>query len=228
MIAEAGALARRAGGPAVALTFDPHPLSLLRPGQPLQLLTAPIDRAAFLQQLGADEVLTLRATPSLLHLTAAEFFEQVLRQRLAVRAMVEGPNSGLVTDREGNIALLVNLCRQAEIELSVVPPLILEGSEASSSRIRARLSPGDVDGGGPVARPATIACVAWWASAERRGRTIGFPTANLQPCATVVPGDGVYAVRGRGEGHRPALARRGEHRSRIRPSPSRNTKSRST
>src|SRR5262249_22312512 len=84
--------ARLVGGPAVALTFDPHPLALLRPGESPPALTTPGDRAAYLHDLGADEVLTLNTMPSLLQLSASEFFEQVVRQRLAAKALVEGPN----------------------------------------------------------------------------------------------------------------------------------------
>src|SRR5712692_2470228 len=80
--------------PAVALTFDPHPLQLLRPEQFQPVLTTVADRAELLQACGSDRVLVLKTTPALLHLSAAEFFHQVLQARLAARALVEGVNFG--------------------------------------------------------------------------------------------------------------------------------------
>jgi riboflavin kinase/FMN adenylyltransferase len=194
LIAELVWQARRAGGPSVALTFDPHPLSLLRPDQPLSLLTTPADRGDLLHRLGADQVLTLRVEPSLLALSAASFFERVLREGLAARAVVEGTNFGFGHGREGNIDTLAGLCRQAGMELSVVPPLVLDGVEVSSSRIRGELLRGDVTEAARLLgrfyhlRGEVVV-------GERRGRALGFPTANLERVATVVPGDGVYAVR---------------------------------
>jgi riboflavin kinase/FMN adenylyltransferase len=194
LIAELVRQARRFSGPAVALTFDPHPLALLRPEQPLSLLTTPEDRAYQLHRWGADEVLTLRITRALLDLEAAEFFERVVRQRLAARAMVEGPNFGFGHNRAGNIDTLTELCRQAEMALSVVPPVVLEGSEVSSSRIRGELLRGDVACAGRLlGRPYRLRGVV--VRGQGRGRTIGVPTANLERVATVIPGDGVYAVR---------------------------------
>jgi riboflavin kinase/FMN adenylyltransferase len=178
----------------VALTFDPHPLALLRPGESPPALTTPAERDAHLHELGADEVLTLNTTPSLLHLSAADFFEQVVRQRLAAKAMVEGPNFGFGRGREGNIDTLKNLCRQSAMSLTVVPPVIPNGSEVSSSRIRASLLAGEVEEAarllGRRYRMRGVVGVG-----RRRGKTIGFPTANLQGVSTVVPGEGVYAVR---------------------------------
>jgi riboflavin kinase/FMN adenylyltransferase len=186
--------ARLVRGPSVALTFDPHPLTLLRPGEAPPLLTTPVDRAADLHELGVDEVLTLRTIPSLLHLSATDFFEQVVCQRLAAKAMVEGPNFGFGRERQGNIETLAGLCRAAGMSLTVVPPLILDGSEVSSSRIRAALLSGDVEEAARLlGKRYRLRGVV--GAGQNRGRRIGFPTANLQGVATVVPGAGVYAVR---------------------------------
>lgn len=185
--------ARAAAGPAVALTFDPHPGALLRPDRPPALLTTADDRAAFLRRMGADEVITLEATADLLDLPATEFFTRVLRDRLAARAVVEGANFGFGRGREGTVELLARLCRDAGIGLSVVEPVWLDGAAVSSSRIRDELRRGDVAAaaallGRPYRLHGTVG------TGQRRGRTIGFPTANLTGVATVVPAEGVYAV----------------------------------
>jgi riboflavin kinase/FMN adenylyltransferase len=194
LIAELVPAARRLGGPAVALMFDPHPSVLLRPEKSVPLLTSPAERAEQLHLLGADQVLTLRTTPSLLTLRAVEFFEQVVRQRLAAQAMVEGSDFRFGRGREGTIELLSVLCRQAKLALTIVPPLMFQGSEVSSSRIRECLLQGDIATATRLlGRPYRLHGVV--GSGQRRGRTIGFPTANLEQVATVIPGDGVYAVR---------------------------------
>src|SRR5262245_60867714 len=88
------------GIPAVVLTFDPHPLKLLRPEQFQPLLTTVTDRAELLQAQGADHVIILRTTPQLLQLSAREFFDQVIRTRLGARAIVPGFNFAFGHNRE--------------------------------------------------------------------------------------------------------------------------------
>jgi riboflavin kinase/FMN adenylyltransferase len=186
--------ARAVDGPAVALTFDPHPLQLLRPGQAVQVLTTPADRSRLLHDLGADEVLILRTTPGLLALRAEEFFAEVVQKRLAARALVEGVNFGFGHNREGNVETLAELCRAAGLGLTVVPPLTLDGVEVSSSRVRTLLQTGSVrEAATLLGRPYRLHGIV--GIGQRRGQTLGFPTANLTSPQTLVPGEGVYAVR---------------------------------
>jgi riboflavin kinase/FMN adenylyltransferase len=194
LLAAAREQARAHAGPAVALTFDPHPLTLLRPAAAQPPLTTTADRCRLLHEAGADEVIVLRTAPSLLALGAREFFEQVVRQRLAARALVEGPNFGFGRGREGNVATLRQLCNEAGLALTVLPPQRLDGADVSSSRVRKLLLAGDVAGavrllGRPHRLHGTVGI------GERRGRTLGFPTANLERLETLAPGNGVYAVR---------------------------------
>ncbi len=194
LIAELCRQARALRGPAVALTFDPHPLELLRPGQTLPPLTTTADRVRLLQELGADEVIVLRTTKSLLDLVPTDFFERVLRERLAVRAVVEGVNFGFGRNREGNVETMARLCRDADLAFTVVPPIRVGESAVSSSRIRAALSVGDVaEAAALLGRPHRL--IGTVGEGARRGRTIGFPTANLDQLQTLAPADGVYAVR---------------------------------
>jgi riboflavin kinase/FMN adenylyltransferase len=190
-------LARRAakvGGPAVAVTFDPHPLTILRPDIRVELLTTPDQRADYLVQLGADEVVILHVTAKLLDLRAEEFFAGVIRDRLTARAVVEGPTFAFGKGREGDLALLARLCADSGMMLDVIGPVDLGGGEVSSSRIRADLHRGDVAHARQLlGRDYRLRGVV--AAGARRGRTLGFPTANLGHVETLVPGDGVYAVR---------------------------------
>jgi riboflavin kinase/FMN adenylyltransferase len=181
-------------GPAVALTFDPHPFELLRPGQSPPRLTAAEDRSRLLYELGADRVLVLRATLQLLALSAEEFFAEVIQKRLEVRALVEGSNFGFGRGREGNVTTLARLCAPAGIRLTVVPPVFLDGVEVSSSRVRSALTTGNVrEAAALLGRPYRLLGVV--GTGQRRGQKLGFPTANLERIQTLVPGEGVYAVR---------------------------------
>jgi riboflavin kinase/FMN adenylyltransferase len=181
--------------PAVAMTFDPHPLQLLRPEQFQPVLTTVADRADLIQSLGVDHVLILQTSPELLQLSAEEFFEQVIRSRLAARVLVEGVNFGFGRQRQGNIEILRLLCERSGIELAVVPPFTTaEGMVVSSSRVRTALMQGDVRKAADfLGRPYRLRGTV--GHGQGRGKTIGFPTANLVGIETLVPADGVYAVR---------------------------------
>jgi riboflavin kinase/FMN adenylyltransferase len=188
--------ARQHAGPAVAVTFDPHPVELLRPGQTPPALTTVAERARLLHELGADHVVTLHTVPQLLALSAEEFFEQVIRGRFGARAMVEGQNFGFGRGRAGTVATLGKLCETGKVDLAVVHPVLIDGREVSSTRIRDALKAGDVQSaerllGRPYRLHGTVG------TGQRRGATIGFPTANLTVLTTLVPGNGVYAARAR-------------------------------
>ncbi|HLJ94653.1 MAG TPA: bifunctional riboflavin kinase/FAD synthetase [Gemmataceae bacterium] len=193
-------------GPAVALTFDPHPLQLLRPEQFQPVLTTTAERAELLQACGAEQVLILRTTTALLHLNASDFFHHVLHERLAARALVEGVNFGFGRNREGTVDTLATFCRQTGTALTIVPPVVWNGQPISSSRVRNALKRGAVrEAAELLNRPYRLRGTV--ATGLQRGRTLGFPTANLERIETLCPADGVYAVRvHRGREHWPGAA----------------------
>jgi len=177
------------------VTFDPHPLQLLRPEQFQPVLTTVADRAELIHCQGVDHVLILQTTPELLQLTAEEFFDEVVRSRLQARVLVEGVNFGFGRQRQGNIETLRRLCDLSGLELVVVPPFTrAEGTVVSSSRVRTALVQGDV-GKAADFLGRLYRLRGKVGHGQGRGRTIGFPTANLQGIETLIPGDGVYAVR---------------------------------
>jgi riboflavin kinase/FMN adenylyltransferase len=193
LVAELRRQADAVAGPAVVLTFEPHPLQLLQPEQFMPVLTTLDDRTQNLQAAGADHVLVLRTDFELLQLSAAEFFERIILDQLGARAMVEGFNFAFGRNREGTVDTLTALCKQHELELKIVPPLLVAGVPVSSSRVRDSLLRGDVHqaaellGRGYRLRGRV-------GSGQRRGQALGFPTANLCDIQTVIPGNGVYAV----------------------------------
>jgi riboflavin kinase/FMN adenylyltransferase len=182
------------GGPAVVMTFDPHPLLLLRPERFQPVLTTVPDRAQLLVEQGADHMVVLRTTRELLSLTPEDFFDRVIRTSLRARTVVEGPNFGFGRNRQGTVQTLAKLCEGAGMSFTVVPALALGEMRISSSTVRATLLRGDVRLGAQLlGRPYRLRGVV--GTGLRRGQTLGFPTANLEQMPTLVPGNGVYAVR---------------------------------
>ncbi|TWU59384.1 Riboflavin kinase [Rubripirellula tenax] len=182
------------GGPAVVVALDPHPAVILRPEQAPTRLTWIERRAELMQPHGIDALVVCETRGGLLGLTANEFFEALIRQQLDARAIVEGPNFFFGKGREGDIATLGRLCVADSIELQIALPSNLRGEMISSTRIRRCLTSGDLDG-------ATAMLGTFYrmrgdvVQGAGRGRTIGFPTANLQSIDTVVPAAGVYGGR---------------------------------
>ncbi|CAN5223374.1 bifunctional riboflavin kinase/FAD synthetase [soil metagenome] len=193
LVAETVLQAKRLSGPAVVLSFNPPPVHILRPERAQPPLTPLEDRIALLEAAGADLVLILHTTTELLQLSAVEFFEQVIKQQIAARAMVEGENFGFGRNREGDTKLLDNLCQSSGMTMSIVPPVLLGDRPISSSRVRQALLAGDIASAtDQLNRPYQIGGVV--GTGQQRGRTIGFPTANLTQVHALLPADGVYAV----------------------------------
>lgn len=184
---------RESGRPAIAVSFDPHPLQLLAPQRFLPELTTPADRALFLRECGADGVCFLKTTPELLKLTAEEFFHRIVREGFGARAVVEGFNFRFGQNRTGDIDLLRRLCQEAGLTFRLVLPVELDGRPVSSSRVRETLVEGRVEEARRLlGRPYHLRGRV--GTGARRGRQLGFPTANLEAIPTLIPGDGVYAV----------------------------------
>ena len=186
--------ARGCGGPAAVVTFDPSPARLLRPESRTELLTTLEERGGILQRLGVDAVVVIETTPDLLALGPREFFDEILIDRFGVRAIAEGRNFRFGRGRGGSVETLEEYCREAGVDLAVVPDQYLDGQVISSSSIRRLLSAGDVgEASQMLGRPYAVAGEVVRGAA--RGRQIGFPTANLGPPATMLPAHGVYACR---------------------------------
>ena len=194
LLAETRRQAQTLGVPAIAVTFDPHPSQILRPERTGPFLSTIEDRTALLHQYGVEHVLFLQTTAALLQLSAREFFDRIILEQLGAKALVEGFNFGFGRNREGTNELLRTWCQEKNIAVTLLPPQEVLGQPVSSSRVRAELLLGNVDVVQQLlGRPYRIAGIV--GTGARRGATLGFPTANLQQIATLVPGNGVYAVR---------------------------------
>ena len=191
--------ARQLGGPSIVLTFDPHPVRLLRPETAPPPLMWIEQKTALLDELGADVVVAYPTDLALLSLTPEEFFQSIVQDRLGAKAMVEGPNFYFGRDRKGDVNMLGQFCDQAKIHLEIAPPLEMDGEIVSSSRIRDMVSRGDVEEAKRLlSRPYRIRGMV--THGAQRGASIGFPTANLEAIDTMLPGEGVYAGRAHAAG----------------------------
>jgi riboflavin kinase/FMN adenylyltransferase len=194
LIAELRARAHVANGPAVAVTFDPHPIAILAPGRLLPLLTTVSDRTELLHAAGADAVVILKTTPDLLALQPREFLDSVFGEQLSARAVVEGFNFHFGRGRTGSTATIAEWCRENDLPFTVIPPFRWNDALVSSSRVRTALETGDVASAADLlGRPYRLRGTV--GHGEQRGQSLGFPTANLDQPLTLVPGDGVYAAR---------------------------------
>jgi riboflavin kinase/FMN adenylyltransferase len=191
--------ADRLQGPAVAVTFDPPPHQILFPGPIRPPLTNMSERAELLHSTGVIHVVILRTSPALLALSPEAFFEDVLVRQLGANAIVEGHDFRFGRNRAGNNETLRKLCSAAGLAFVEVPQLMFQGEPVSSSRVRSAIVRGDVGLAKELlTRPHRVTGTV--ITGAKRGRTIGFPTANLGEVSTVLPGNGVYAVRAFVEG----------------------------
>ncbi len=188
------AMADQLKGPAIAVTFDPPPSAILRPGvMPPQLTTIP-RRAALIEECGIDHVIVYETDWDLLQQSPQRFFTGLIVDGLGARGMVEGPNFFFGKNRAGDTRLLKQLCRGHDIELEIVEPQKHSQSLISSTRVRELILAGDVERANLLlTQPFQISGTV--VSGAARGREIGFPTANLAEISTIIPGPGVYACR---------------------------------
>lgn len=184
--------AEAVGAPAVALTFDPRPVDVLRPGSAPPPLIWTERKVELLESAGATEVGIFRAGPWLLGLTAREFFERIVVGQFAATGMVEGPTFGFGRDRGGDAQLLGSWCAEAGLDFEIASPTIVDDRIVSSSRVRTALAEGRVaEAGALLGRPHRLRGIV--VRGAGRGKGFGFPTANLEAIDVQIPLDGVYA-----------------------------------
>jgi len=185
--------AARLGLPLVCFTFNPHPTLELRPESNLKLLMTYDEKRRILEQEGVGFCVEERFTPEFAKTPARDFFYGILRDRIHAKVIVVGTNFSFGRNREGSIERLREFCSESGIELHAIEPVPFEGSPVSSSRIRKELSEGRVAGaarmlGRPFFYRAEVV------HGDKRGRTVGFPTANMR-CEEKFPlKTGVYAT----------------------------------
>jgi riboflavin kinase/FMN adenylyltransferase len=185
--------ARHAGLLSAVVTFDPHPMSVLRPEPPVIRLTTAAQKEALLDEVGMDLVVVIRFTPEFSRLPARSFVRDFLHERLGAKEIYVGSRFAFGHRRGGDLSLLQQMGESFGFSAFAVDEVTLEGEAVSSTRIRKALLDGEValaqrllgrsyEIGGLVAR------------GDQVGRSLGFPTINVAPDNELLPLDGVYAT----------------------------------
>ncbi len=194
VIEQTVARAREMGTKSAVISFDPHPLRVLRPEQAPLLLTPRIQREAALAETGVDALLEIRFTPELARTTAEQFVRDLLHRALSVPAVYVGKTFTFGRDRGGDLALLRSLGATLGFETHGVDEVIQAGQPISSTRIRQAVTDGQVATAMDLlGRPYALRGVIQ--RGDRMGARLGWPTINVQPENEVLPAQGVYVGR---------------------------------
>jgi riboflavin kinase/FMN adenylyltransferase len=194
LISKLKELARKQGFLSGVITFSQHPEEVLSPKTRLPWLTGLEPRIALLKKEGVGIVVPLSFTPELANLSPERFLS-LLKEHLRMRGLVVGPDFALGKNREGDTDTLRRLGKEMGFSVTVVPPMTIDGGVVSSTVIRQALAQGDMKKAQKLlGRPFRLQGMV--VGGDKRGRKLGFPTANLETApGQALPDDGVYACR---------------------------------
>jgi len=194
-------------GEAVVYTFDPHPRKVLRPEKAPALLTTLEQKLELLEEAGVDVVIVEPFTMEFAS-TGADEFVCALHERIQPVEVYVGYDFHFGREREGSMRMLTEMGPRLGFSVTIIPEVTMEDGDVNSTRIRQLLAEGDAERAERMlGRPFTIRGSV--VRGDERGRTIGFPTANLAPENEILPAAGVYAgaLRTLDAGDPPAGAR---------------------
>lgn len=196
--------ARSAGVPAAVVTFEPHPLHVLRPGTVLRRISTQGQKRARLAELGLDVAAVVRFDDELARTTPGEFVRRFLVGRLGVREVWVGSGFVFGKDREGDVETLRRLGEEHGFLAAGVEEVMLDGEPVSSTRVRRAIAGGEVETAARLlGRPFDI--LGTIVAGEDRGAALGWPTINLETHNELLPANGVYTSTVRfvrsGSGH---------------------------
>lgn len=186
--------AKKDGRPAVALTFEPHPRAFFQPDRPLFRLSPEPAKLKLLAAAGLDGAVVMNFGAAIAKVTAEDFVADILVRRLAIAGAVAGADFHFGKGRQGTPTFLRQEGKRLGFAVDLIPPFLVDGMPVSSSAIREALSHGEVE------RARELLGYPWFVGGkvihgDKRGRDLGFPTANiaLDPVSTLA--HGIYAVR---------------------------------
>ena len=190
-------LAASIDGESVIFTFDPHPRKVVAPSETnLRLLTTLDEKIALFEEAGIDHLIVYPFTPEFAKLTYEEFVEQILVGQIHVKSLVVGYDHKFGKGRQGDFDLLKSCADRLDFQIEKLDVLLVNESNVSSTKIREAIQVGDFETANAyLGYPFTIHGMV--VEGQRLGRTIGYPTANIDAMDPdkIIPGYGVYAVR---------------------------------
>jgi riboflavin kinase/FMN adenylyltransferase len=182
-------------GTSCVMTFDPHPLSVMKPDHAPPLITPTRIKLELIEKAGIDVIFCVPFTPEFAALTARRFIEEILVGKIGIREIVAGYDYSFGRGREGNVDFLRKEGERLGFVVHQVGPVFEKGIPVSSTAIRSMVKQGLVaEANGLLGRPYMISGTVVKGE-NRGGRLLGFPTANLATDAELIPAPGVYAVR---------------------------------
>lgn len=178
----------------VIMTFDPHPLRVLKGKAYVPSITSLEHRIRLLGALGADYTVILKFTKKFSNLTPYDFTTKILVKKLGAKEIFAGENFYFGRAASSGVKTLERLAGRFSFKVRIIPPVMVKGHVISSSFIRHLIMAGDLDRASKfLARPVSILGTVM--RGDRRGRILGFPTANINPHHEAIPPSGVYAVK---------------------------------
>ncbi len=185
--------ARANGQRAAVITFDPHPMRVLRPDRAPQMIQTLSQRLAGFERMGLDAALVLRFDDALSLVSAEEFIDRILVAALHAGAILVGANFRFGHRGAGDVRLLGEIGKRDGFDVEIVPPVEVGGQIVSSTAIRGAVASGNVAGAIPLLGRA-FSLTGEIRAGAGRGRTILFPTLNMSPEQELLPKLGVYAT----------------------------------
>jgi len=194
--------AKEVGGESVLITFEPHPRKLLFPGQSLKLLTPLHQKLELIQAAGIEHIIVAPFTKDFSDLSAQEYIENFLVAYCHPDSIIIGYDHHFGQERKGSIHLLKEYASKHNFKVVEIPAQLIDEAAVSSTKIRHALEQGHVqDAAHMLGRNYTVTGTV--VKGTQLGRTIGYPTANIQPSDNdqLIPARGIYAVRAIHAGH---------------------------
>jgi riboflavin kinase/FMN adenylyltransferase len=182
-------------GDPIVITFKNHPRTLFRPESPCRIVTTPEEKQQILHSLGVNNIIMLQFTRELSNLTADQFYNELLINRLKMKEIVIGHDHAFGKNREGNIDYLMKLSEKTGIIVTRVEEELCSDKVISSTFLRDEIDKGNMDIAAALLG-MRYSLTGKVIKGEGRGKGLGFPTANILPdnSEKIVPGNGVYAA----------------------------------
>jgi riboflavin kinase/FMN adenylyltransferase len=194
------AVVRSLEGKVAALTFEPHPLAIIAPDRVPPRLTTLEQKVAYMRAQGTVAVIAVKFDDALRKLSPAAFVDEIARIFSDLKHVAIGESWSFGRNREGNAARLAELAHKHGFDVKAIAPVQLDGAPVSSTRIREAILERRFDEAARLLG-RSYAITGKVIHGDERGRTIGFPTANLADVEQLLPPRGVYAVRARVAGN---------------------------
>ena len=188
-------IARNIDGQSAVMTFEPHPIKVMKPGNGPPLITPTKQKLRLISEAGIDVILSIPFTVQFASISAQDFVKDILVKKIGVREIVVGYDYTFGSGRQGSIDLLRSMGDEIGFKVHVVEPIHLNNTLVSSTSVRNLVQAGDlVEAKRLLGRDYQISGSVT-KGAGRGGKVLGFPTANLLPVDELIPKKGVYAVR---------------------------------